>query len=652
MTFEDHSGDEEFRWLSKGVPTMLLTGLAQIPGLDVVSNQRLHEILKKLGQEEFETIDKSLVSEVARRSGAGAVVMGSIFKSGLEIRIDVQIEDVESGRILSAHSARGSDVFPMVDELTGGIRTSLQLGGEPEVRPIAEVMTPSLEAFRLYSEGLEARRNQRFTDARKLFEGAVMVDPSFAMAYFQLWRIANMLLEPALSEQYIQKVLEHLDRLPERQRLLVQATIAGEAEGNPEKAVELLESLVTLYPDEEDGYLMLVLILNQQLQQSQKALAALELGVKAIPSSGQLHSMYGYGLLRAGLYPEAFREFETYVQLHPDEPNSYDCLGEFYLVTGQPETALEWYTRALEVDPSFGQSHGGRAWAYAMMGNWDETFSEFDQFKDWAVRLGAPLLGFHFSDAFAHSRLGRHRVAKGHLQKGIELAQLHKEAEFEANLELLSSLLAIERNDYSRALERVSRAREIIAGAPAHQQRGGYVLAHLMAGIAEVRRANLKAARDHLASQKELFDRNNLKENWWHHALEGEIALAVGDLATAESAFSAGEPELKMWFDAMGGPDNLFANGLPFRDGLARVKKARGDLAGAIEIYRKLNTPDINNKWTALLEPRYVLEVARLLDEMGDKEGARAEYERFLELWKDADPELPELDEARRYLAK
>jgi len=88
------------------------------------------------------------------------------------------------------------------------------------------------------------------------------------------------------------------------------------------------------------------------------------------------------------------------------------------------------------------------------------------------------------------------------------------------------------------------------------------------------------------------------------------------------------------------------------RGGPARVKKAQGDLAGAMKIYRRLNTPDIGNKWSAILEPRYVLEVARLLDETGDREGARSEYERFLELWKDADEGLPELKETRTYLAQ
>ena len=68
------------------------------------------------------------------------------------------------------------------------------------------------------------------------------------------------------------------------------------------------------------------------------------------------------------------------------------------------------------------------------------------------------------------------------------------------------------------------------------------------------------------------------------------------------------------------------------------------------ETHRALNTPGPESKWTSWLEPRYVLSLARLLDETGDKEGARKEYQRFLDLWKNADEGLPELEEARAYV--
>ena len=141
MYFEHNTGDEEIRWLSKGLPSMLVTALAQTPGLDVVSSQRIQEVLAQLGEENLETIKRSLVPEIARRAGAGAVVVGSIFKAGNEIRIDVQVEDVESGRVLSAETVRGADVFPLVDVLTGRIRASLKLTDRPSGRPISEVTT-------------------------------------------------------------------------------------------------------------------------------------------------------------------------------------------------------------------------------------------------------------------------------------------------------------------------------------------------------------------------------------------------------------------------------------------------------------------------------------------------------------------------------
>jgi len=92
----------------------------------------------------------------------------------------------------------------------------------------------------------------------------------------------------------------------------------------------------------------------------------------------------------------------------------------------------------------------------------------------------------------------------------------------------------------------------------------------------------------------------------------------------------------------------VFVNHLPSRDGLARAANARGDLAGAIAAYRKLLTPGADSTWVSALEPRYVLELARLLEKTGDRTGALKEYERFLNLWKRADPGLPELDESSR----
>ncbi len=644
MYFEDHTGAQEIRWLSRGLPDMLVTGLAQTPGLDVVSSERIHEILRQVGKDNLEAVDRGLVSDVARRAGAGAFVMGSIFKSGSEIRIDVRVEDVESGRLLAAQSVRGQDVFPLVDELTGRIRSGLRLEGAAEAKGIAKLTTSSLEAYRHYAEGLEARRNIRNDDARNAFRKAVELDPSFAMAYFHLGWVAATEQE---FQSYRKKVLEHLDRLPERQRLQVEASFARDLEGNPAKAVELLEKLIAAYPDEEDAYPLLGGA-YRQLGQLEKELEALERGVAALPNSGPRHNSYAYALMRRGRYAEALRELQAYERLAPREPNPYDSQGELYLLMGQPEKALERYARALEVNPDFYGSHGGEVFAFAMLGRYDEALSAIEPIRELMSRAGERQDVNLFMSGFMRSRLGQYRQAERDLQLGLEEAEGTGDKGAVADLQLLAALIALDRQDFPSARANVARALEQIPQSTRPELKNlRTVLAQVVSGVVEARSGKLDASRTHLDAARATYRAHEPRENFWVHALEAEIAFAEGDLAAAERAFKAGEPELKMWFQNGFPAACVFANNMPFRDVAARIRVARGDLQGAIAEYRGLLTPDLGNRWTAMLEPRYLLELARLLERTGDREGARREYRRFLDLWKDANAGLPELKEAR-----
>ena len=648
MYFESMTGDEEVRWLSKGLPNMLITDLAQTPGLDVVSSQRIEKILKQIGEEDLESLDQSVVDEVARQAGAGAVVMGSIFKSGEEIRLDVQVQDVESGRILSAESVRGEDVFSMVDEITGRIRTSLSLGESPEVRPLAEVTTASLEAFQLYNEGHEAVLNLRLGDAREPLERAVEIDPSFAMAYLDLAYLARRSGEPTAAASYLEKAYEDRARLPERQKLMVEAQYA-EGQRDLETAIEVLTTLTGRYPDDEQAHTRLSSVyLNADRPPESEAAA--RRGLEALPDSGPLYNMHGYALLGLHRYPEAIRAFEAYARIEPEEPNARDSLAETFLITGQPEKALENYARAMEVDPSFEFSRSGRAYAYAMMGRYDDAAVEGEKLAEFMRRIGFPLAVHHFMGAFAGSRVGRIQEAHEHIEKGVAVTEGTGSLLVAGALELLHALIAVERGNYPAVYEAVSRAETILPQIDDSRWRVGMTVnAALLRGVALVRSGDLDAARSQLEISRKAHDED---DTWLYRALEGEIELAEGDLDAAEKAFMAGEPDIKMWF-SLGNPiATAYANNWPFHDGVARAKKAQGKTAEAIAIYRDLLEPDMGSKWTMWLQPRYVLELARLLDEAGDKKGARAEYERFLELWKDADEGLPELKEARAYVSK
>jgi tetratricopeptide (TPR) repeat protein/predicted Ser/Thr protein kinase len=641
MPFDNLAGGQDAAWLSKGVPSMLLTGLAQTRGLDIVSGQRLQEVMRQMGTGSLETLRRNDIAEIARRAGAGAIVVGGIYRAGSEIRIDAQLEDLASGRVLAAESVRGTDLFVLVDQLAAQIRDGIGFRDAAGIRKVSDVSTTSLEAFQLYSQGVEALFATRMDDAEKLLERAVAIDPTFADAYLQLADASNFRGLLGLQREYLRKATEHADRLGERQRLILGA------EGDSATAARALDELIAKFPDADQAYgiaASLYTPLTGLIDDPEKWLTISAAGAAALPQSMVTRNVYAYSLLGVGRYKEALGELEAYLRVAPREPNPYDSLGEAYLLMGAPDRAVESYSRALTIDPNFAGSHMGRAWSLAILGRYDDALLEKPPqylLANWSsVR------------ALVLSRVGRYREADQAIEAGRREAEISENAGEQGNVFLLSSLLAIERAEYERALQDCGAAERMFASLPEKKGRVGLVLVHLMSGLAQVRAGRMDQARLHLEMQGRLFNSAVEPENWWHHALEGEIALAAGDLEKAASSFAAGQPSKKMWFYAFSSNLSILANNLISRDGLARVAKAREDPNRGIRIYRQLLSYGPDQKWVSVFEPRYVLEIARLLDHSGDNEAALKEYERFHDFWKRADSDLPELAEARRAIAR
>ena len=642
MPFDNLAGGQDMAWLSKGVPSMLLNGLAQTRGLDIVSGQRLHEVIEQMGASSLETLGRDEITEVARRAGAGAIVVGGISKAGSEIRIDAQLEDLASGRVLLAESVRGTDLFVLVDQLAVQIRDGIGFRDATGIRKVADVSTASLEAFRLYSQGMDALVNTRMDDAQELLERAVAIDPTFADAYLQLAKSSNFRGLLGLQRDYLRKAAEHADRLGERQRLILEAESALAA-GDSATAVRAVDELIDKFPDADLAYgiaAQLYAPVTGLVGDPVKLLTTTAAGAAALPNSLLTRNLYAYALLAAGRYEGALGEFAAYARLAPREPNPSDSLGEAYLAMGAPDRALEFYSRALTIDPTFAGSHIGRAWSLASLGRYDDALLE--------GRPQSPLASWSSVRALVLSRVGRYREADQAIEAGRRAAENSENPGEQGNMFLVSALLAIEREEYERALRDSGSAERMFSRLPEQKKRVGLVLVHLMSGIAQVRTGRIDQARSHLEMQGRLFNAAVEPENWWHNALEGEIALAAGDLEKAASTFSAGQPSKKMWFSTRHANLAILANNLISRDGLARVAKARGDFTRAIQIYRQLLSYGPDQKWVSVFDPRYVLEIARLLDRSGNAQAALTEYEHFLNFWKGGDSGLRELPESRR----
>ena len=172
------------------------------------------------------------------------------------------------------------------------------------------------------------------------------------------------------------------------------------------------------------------------------------------------------------------------------------------------------------------------------------------------------------------------------------------------------------------------------------------VLADLIGGVAELRAGDVKSAASRLASLKSRYDKDDRVESNWVAALAGEVSLAEGRPDQALSSFKAAQSNA--WFPLGRDASTVFVANLPSRDGLARIEVARGNRRAAIAEYRRLTSVGTGFRSSAVLEPRHVLELARLLAADGDDNGARAEFRRFLKFWASADAGLPEVGEAKK----
>ena len=343
------------------------------------------------------------------------------------------------------------------------------------------------------------------------------IDPAFADANLHLAAVNWFLGYPALRREYLRRAAEHRERLSERQRLLLEVESAREA-GHGAEAARTLDKLLAAFPDVEDAYRIAFHIYDPvfgSIYDPEKLLRIIGSGAAALPTSNATRNDYGYALLAAGQYPEALREFEAYAQLAPREPNPHDSLGEAFLTMGQPERAVESYSRALTVDPTFTASRNGRAWALAMLGRYDE-----------AVVAEPPIPSVK---ALILSRVGRYREAAQAVEVGKREAEKREHVADHGSLFLLSSLLAIERGEFARAAQEISSARGIFERLPEERKRLYRVMSDLLSGIAEAREGRMGTARMHLESLTRGYRREVIMESWWNASLEGEVALAGGD---------------------------------------------------------------------------------------------------------------------------
>jgi tetratricopeptide (TPR) repeat protein/DNA-binding winged helix-turn-helix (wHTH) protein len=588
MYFDNQSGSADLDWLREGLADMIITDLSRSDKLSLLSRQQLHLLLERIGHNEDDKIRLDEALDVARRSQARIVILGSFARLGEQIRIDVQLHNVLDGQLLAAERLvveQAGQILTQVDLLALKLASHL---GAPPTGPKAgteftSVMTDNLQAYRYYSLAVAKAQAVANEEAIALLEKAVALDPQFAMAYGRIgYAYAVTGYEAERAKAPLEKAFQLSHRLTEKDRLFINAWYSI-ANRDYQGAIVPLRQIITQYPMEVEAYLRLAYLLRGEGQHDE-AISVLKRALVIDPEGRDVHNALGLIYLDLYRFEEAIAAHQRYVQLAPAESNALDSLGMSYQSAGRYPEAIATYEQALSLRPDNWVAilHLGNV--YVQSGRYQAALAQYHR----AIQTAR--------DPFVVSRVYG-SIAETYLRKG-ELKLATGAARMEKQLSKYNSwnsmMIALDRGDKAA----VDRLRELVFGDWPYTSRGQSFPARVT-----------------------LYRR-------------GYLALRQQQTEEALEKFKA----------ALKNPPVLWMID-PLEDCLGKAYLEAGRLDEAVTEFERI----------LRLNPNYPLaqyHLAQAYERKGAQDQARTAYQRFLQTWKDADADVPEVVTARQRVGK
>ena len=663
INFQNQTGDQAYDYLKAAIPNLLITSLEQSKYLHVTTFERLRDLLRQTGREQDTAIDSELGFDLCQKDNVDALVLGSYVKAGETFATDVKIFDVKTRRLLKSVTAKGEGAQSILDKQIGQLSRDISRGIGLSKKAVEEAklemapsQTSSLDAYKYYLAGQENLDKMYYEDARKNLEKAVELDPQFAIAHLYLFRTYRYLTNPQLAAEALEKAKAFSGKATEKERLYIEAAYARRVEKDTEKEFRILQEIAAKYPKEKDIHSSLFAAYQQKKMYSEaiaEANKALELDPKWATILNQLGFMY----IAMGDLGKAEESMKRAVSIAPEDANPLDSLGQVYLLTGRLDEAIEQYKAALRIKPDFG-SDDIIAYIYGVKGDYAEALSWLDQFILAAPSKHWQSLGYWWKAIFNYI-LGKREQAAMEVARAGGAWESIGDKSGAALAKLVQACFYFERGEFATAIKRFSEFQKDAKEALPQPGRISLIENDLWLGLLEWRQGRIEAAKQTLEHIRLLFsempgDRGELavqlEKNY--RILQAEVWLSEGKAAEAIS-FLKKELVLQvpLFYPAYA---RVFAwYNFPLdQDVLPRAYQKMGNLDKAIEEYKKLLTFDPASQDRRLYNPVYHFRLAKLAEQRGLKEEAKKEYTRFLELWKDADPGLPELVEAKKRLAQ
>ena len=248
--FDNKTGDAVFDdTLKQGLSVQL----EQSPFLALVSERKVNETLKLMGRPAGDRLTPEVTREVCERTSSKAMLAGSIAGLGSQYVIGLKAVTCDTGDVLAEaqeQAAAKEAVLKALDNAALSMRSKLgeSLSSvEKYATPVEEATTPSLEALKAFSLGQAERQKLALDRAIPHLERAIELDPNFAMAYATLGVVYRMQGRGQASD-CLKKAFELKERASEREKLYISAHYYGDVTGQIDKTIEVYESWKEIYP--------------------------------------------------------------------------------------------------------------------------------------------------------------------------------------------------------------------------------------------------------------------------------------------------------------------------------------------------------------------------------------------------------------------
>ena len=600
--FTNTTGDPVF---DDTLKQALSIGLRQSPFLSLLSEENTQATLKLMGRPANERFTHQVASEICQRTGSAAVLEGSISNLGSQYVISLQASNCQSGNILAQEQMQAEkkeDVLKALGEAISSLRPklgeSLAMVQRTDV-PLRQASTSSLEALKAFSLGAKANNSQEASAAEPYFKRAIELDPNFASAHSALGSMyATSFQEPGLAAEHFRRAYELRDRVSESEKFGITMNYYAFATGEVEKAIQTAQSWAQAFPRD------------------------------AVPH-GNVAFMSAY----IGKYEEEVKESSEAIRLAPENGGWYANLMEGYVALNRLDEAKAVYRRSLDKKLEFQFLHDDRYEIAFLEGDSDEMRRQVSAV---AGKAGVEDILF-FAESDTEAFHGRLEKARQFATQAAKSALDNNEKETAALYRMSSGLREAEFGNQEQA------RREVKNGLAIASTRDVQTLAALtLACTGDA--SHSRTITDELQRQHPL---NTTLNSFWLPVVNAYIELRAGHPERAVKALEVA-PAHDLAF-----PNPQYSEGgtlYPvYVRGQAYLALHQGKEAAAeFQKFIDYRTIVANYPLASLSH----LGLARAYVLQGDTAKARAAYQDFLALWKDADPDISILKQAKTEYAK